>query len=156
MPMQRWMQSAAGGTSQRLKPACATVRSRSRIPAPGVETRAAPSSVAKFSSLRLAVRASPPPAIPILRPCGQRVLADPSLSTCARIEKRIPKVANPSKAILSRRGYCNATYYEQLDPAHAERVNVGRANKCNWNASCDLYWQMVGCEEPQMRNANIR
>src|SRR4051812_42185461 len=34
MPMQRWMQSAAGGTSQRLKPACAMMRSRSRIPGP--------------------------------------------------------------------------------------------------------------------------
>src|ERR1700691_2454741 len=32
MPMQRWMQSAAGGTSQRLKPALAMVRSRSRMP----------------------------------------------------------------------------------------------------------------------------
>src|SRR5579884_4040299 len=29
-PMQRWMQSAAGGTSKRLKPGAATVRSRSR------------------------------------------------------------------------------------------------------------------------------
>src|SRR5437016_5485430 len=36
MPMHRWMQSAAGGTSQRLKPAVAMVRSLSRIlpPAP--------------------------------------------------------------------------------------------------------------------------
>src|SRR5947209_20233508 len=33
MPMQRWMQSAAGGTSQRLKPALAMMRSRSRSPA---------------------------------------------------------------------------------------------------------------------------
>src|SRR6516162_7303419 len=32
MPMQRWMQSAAGGTNQRLNPAFATVCSRSRIP----------------------------------------------------------------------------------------------------------------------------
>ena len=29
--MQRWMQSAAGGTSQRLKPAVAMMRSRSRM-----------------------------------------------------------------------------------------------------------------------------
>ena len=27
MPMQRWMQSAAGGTSQRLKPGLAMIRS---------------------------------------------------------------------------------------------------------------------------------
>src|SRR5690242_7881517 len=33
MPMQRWMQSAAGGTSQRLKPGLAIMRSRSRMPA---------------------------------------------------------------------------------------------------------------------------
>src|ERR1700755_2786183 len=32
MPMHRWMQSAAGGTSQRLKPALAMMRSRSRMP----------------------------------------------------------------------------------------------------------------------------
>src|SRR5262245_13937812 len=31
MPMHRWMQSAAGGTSQRLKPAVAMMRSRSRM-----------------------------------------------------------------------------------------------------------------------------
>ena len=30
--MQRWMQSAAGGTSQRLNPAAAMMRSRSRMP----------------------------------------------------------------------------------------------------------------------------
>src|SRR5262245_40531297 len=34
MPIQRWMHSAAGGTIQRLKPAVATVRSLSRMPAP--------------------------------------------------------------------------------------------------------------------------
>src|ERR1700751_2229722 len=34
MPMHRWMQSAAGGTSQRLKPAAAIVRSLSRKPVP--------------------------------------------------------------------------------------------------------------------------
>src|SRR5580658_3373024 len=34
MPMHRWMHSAAGGTSQRLNPAFATVRSRSSRPAP--------------------------------------------------------------------------------------------------------------------------
>src|SRR6266852_3348221 len=32
MPMHRWIQSAAGGTSQRLKPAFAIVCSRSRMP----------------------------------------------------------------------------------------------------------------------------
>jgi hypothetical protein len=32
MPMQRWIASAAGGTSQRLKPAFATIRSRSSKP----------------------------------------------------------------------------------------------------------------------------
>src|ERR1700744_5067050 len=34
IPRERWMQSAAGGTSQRLKPAAAIVRSLSRIPPP--------------------------------------------------------------------------------------------------------------------------
>src|ERR1700722_15881629 len=38
MPMHRWMQSAAGGTSQRLKPAFAIVCSRSRIPIPPLDT----------------------------------------------------------------------------------------------------------------------
>src|ERR1700712_2487304 len=38
MPMHRWMQSAAGGTSQRLKPAVAIVCSLSRNPAPAPDT----------------------------------------------------------------------------------------------------------------------
>src|SRR5258708_4614758 len=38
MPMHRWMHSAAGGTSQRLKPAVAIVLSLSRIPAPAPDT----------------------------------------------------------------------------------------------------------------------
>ncbi len=33
MPMQRWIASAAGGTSQRLKPGLATVAARSSQPA---------------------------------------------------------------------------------------------------------------------------
>ena len=41
MPMQRWIASAAGGTSQRLKPACATVRLRSRNPPPWAEAEPA-------------------------------------------------------------------------------------------------------------------
>src|SRR5215468_1916648 len=46
MPMQRWMQSAAGGTSQRLKPAVAMMRSRSRNPgADPTPVRSACSSV---------------------------------------------------------------------------------------------------------------
>ena len=44
--MHRWMQSAAGGTSQRLKPAFAMVCSRSRIPSPPRDTAPALSSVA--------------------------------------------------------------------------------------------------------------
>jgi hypothetical protein len=36
--MHKWMQSAAGGTSQRLKPAVAIVRSLSRNPAPAPGT----------------------------------------------------------------------------------------------------------------------
>jgi hypothetical protein len=32
MPMHRWIASAAGGTSQRLKPGCAIVRSRESHP----------------------------------------------------------------------------------------------------------------------------
>jgi hypothetical protein len=37
IPMQRWMQSAAGGTSQRLNPALAMMRSRSSNPATGAK-----------------------------------------------------------------------------------------------------------------------
>src|ERR1700724_3730067 len=40
MPMQRWMQSAAGGTSQRLKPDLAIILSRSR--SPGAEPTSPP------------------------------------------------------------------------------------------------------------------
>src|SRR5580692_591634 len=50
MPIQRWMQSAAGGTSQRLKPAVAIVRSLSRMPAPAPVMVPAPSIVAIYSS----------------------------------------------------------------------------------------------------------
>src|ERR1700737_5477306 len=50
MPMHRWMQSAAGGTSQRLKPAFAIVCSRSRIPAPPPDIVPALSMVAIPSS----------------------------------------------------------------------------------------------------------
>src|ERR1700737_5441569 len=50
MPMHRWMQSAAGGTSQRLKPAFAIVCSRSRIPAPPPDIVPALSIVAIPSS----------------------------------------------------------------------------------------------------------
>ena len=38
MPMQRWIASAAGGTSQRLNPAVATIRSRSNTPKDGPDT----------------------------------------------------------------------------------------------------------------------
>src|SRR5579883_189038 len=44
------MHSAAGGTSQRLKPALATVCSRSRIPAPAPDTGPAVSAVAIIAS----------------------------------------------------------------------------------------------------------
>ena len=44
--MQRWMQSAAGGTNQRLNPAFATVCSRSKIPCPPPDIVPALSSVA--------------------------------------------------------------------------------------------------------------
>src|SRR5687768_2832138 len=36
MPMHRWMARAAGGTSQRLKPGLAMMRSRSRRPTPPI------------------------------------------------------------------------------------------------------------------------
>src|SRR6516162_394275 len=51
MPMQRWMQSAAGGTSQRLKPALAIVCSRSRTPSPPLIVPAV-SAVAIHASLQ--------------------------------------------------------------------------------------------------------
>src|SRR3954452_19701536 len=50
MPMQRWMHRAAGGTSQRLNPAVAMVRSRSRKPAPAPESVPALSMVDMHSS----------------------------------------------------------------------------------------------------------
>jgi hypothetical protein len=42
MPIQRWIASAAGGTSQRLNPGCAMIRSRSSKPVPGGMTAAFP------------------------------------------------------------------------------------------------------------------
>src|SRR5262249_55730385 len=52
MPMQRWMQSAAGGTSQRLNPAVAMMRSLSRIPgAAPVAPRAIVSPIAVIAFL---------------------------------------------------------------------------------------------------------
>ena len=48
MPMHRWMASAAGGTSQRLNPAPAIVRSRARKPGV-VRTSAVDMSLAPLS-----------------------------------------------------------------------------------------------------------
>src|SRR5579871_1174520 len=50
IPMQRWMQRAAGGTSQRLNPAFAMMRSRSSNPGPDAKLRSACSSVVIRSS----------------------------------------------------------------------------------------------------------
>src|SRR5262245_26445374 len=51
MPIQRWMQSAAGGTIQRLKPGLAMMRSRSRIPVPdsGKSIAVSTAAIAHFS-----------------------------------------------------------------------------------------------------------
>src|ERR1700733_1974928 len=51
MPMHKWMQSAAGGTSQRLNPALAIVRSRSRSRPAGPMRLPACSIVVTLSSL---------------------------------------------------------------------------------------------------------
>src|ERR1700710_1202549 len=50
MPLHRWMHSAAGGTSQRLKPAVAIVCSLSRIPNPPPVIVPAPAYVLILSS----------------------------------------------------------------------------------------------------------
>src|SRR5215475_12687901 len=50
MPMHRWMHSAAGGTSQRLKPAAAIVRSLSRKPVPAPAIVPAPLLIVVISS----------------------------------------------------------------------------------------------------------
>src|SRR5262245_28903570 len=53
MPMHRWMQSAAGGTIQRLKPGLAMMRSRSSNPIPETGKSSVVSKVAIASSLQL-------------------------------------------------------------------------------------------------------
>src|ERR1700692_2905349 len=79
MPMQRWMQSAAGGTSQRLTPAFSIVCSRSRIPPPAPSIVPALSTVAIHPSLA-AARAGhvctydPLPSTPsTFTRCGSRI-----------------------------------------------------------------------------------
>src|ERR1700754_3426755 len=59
IPIQRWMQGAAGGTSQRLKPAVAMVRSLSRIPNPPPVSVPAPSNVLIASSHAAALDGCP-------------------------------------------------------------------------------------------------
>src|SRR5471032_2989178 len=52
MPMQRWMAKAAGGTSQRLNPGCAIIRSRSSSPVPGGMPAALPTlAIVVFSQI---------------------------------------------------------------------------------------------------------
>src|SRR6187551_887513 len=53
MPMHRWMHRAAGGTSQRLKPAVAMMRSRSKMPGVPGKAPAVPIVVMKTPMRRL-------------------------------------------------------------------------------------------------------
>ena len=49
MPMQRWIASAAGGTSQRLNPGLAMMRSRERSPGARCPTPTVAAAIARFS-----------------------------------------------------------------------------------------------------------
>src|SRR5476649_151963 len=60
MPMQRWMAKAAGGTSQRLNPGCAMIRSRSSSPVPGGMPAALPTfAIVVFSQITFVFCLSP-------------------------------------------------------------------------------------------------
>src|ERR1700704_6864848 len=92
------MQSAAGGTSQRLKPAVAMVRSLSRNPPPAPDM---------LPALLIVVIVSSPNSMPLL---GMSAVHDPvilspslgsfprrrvHLSRCARIAERIREFQHP-------------------------------------------------------------
>src|SRR5690349_5228020 len=92
MPMHRWMQSAAGGTSHLLNPAFATVCSRSKIPnsEPGTDLPAL-STVAIRPSLQ-----PPAPGVPaVYDPIPQKVSHDPA--TAAHTNTRTRRIDGASK-----------------------------------------------------------
>src|SRR5580692_751999 len=94
MPMHRWMQSAAGGTSHLLKPAFATVCSRSKIPnsAPGIDLPAL-STVAIRPSLQ-----PPAPGVPaVYEPNSPKVSHD--AATAAHTNTRTRQIDGTSKPI---------------------------------------------------------
>src|SRR5277367_5719285 len=127
MPMHRWMQSAAGGTSQRLKPAAAIVRSLSRIPPP------APDMVPAL--LIVVIRSSPAqPPLPdmsaVLDPVVQSPSADQHPRCCSAANLpdapgspgRIRKVSTPAptryahKPLRTHKALCGLTS-RMSDPA---------------------------------------
>ncbi len=91
MPMHRWMQSAAGGTSQRLKPAVAIVCSLSRKPAPAAATRPALLTVVIDTSPAAAIASGSvcvfdPVSAPLR--CSALILAAPHNSSMRRDQPR--------------------------------------------------------------------
>src|SRR6267154_2387555 len=102
MPMHRWMQSAAGGTSQRLKPAVAIVRSLSRIPPP-------PPDIIPASLIVVVIDfyLQPPfraccrfdPVVPVLHAPSSH-LQFRTIFECARIAKRIREFQHQMRAVM--------------------------------------------------------
>src|SRR5215469_1167923 len=127
MPMQRWMHSAAGGTSQRLKPAFATVCSRSRIPAPAPVMVPAVSAVAIRSSLRLPMRATP---FAILLSSTRwdalwSIAAVQHVSQCARMQKAHSKIPTPALWSYARCWRAKWGGHRTRDSAPLRRRRIG-------------------------------
>ena len=93
--MHRWMQSAAGGTNQRLKPAVAIVRSLSRNPgaAPGTAPALLIVVIAVFPLAHSDLGISP--SIPSPMQWNSAHLAAPRASGMREIDKRILKYQTP-------------------------------------------------------------
>src|SRR4051794_9581403 len=118
MPMQRWMHSAAGGTSQRLKPAVAMVRSRSRKPAPAPESVPALSIEAIHSSPKATLLSGPP-----LRSRSSAVAAQPvSLLLRTMIDARQDRRAHPKTLTPNRGDYARRHARASFDGPFAPHI----------------------------------
>src|SRR6516165_3295038 len=136
MPMQRWIQSAAGGTSQRLKPAAAIVRSLSRIPTPAPVMVPAVLAVAIYSSMQPPVPDGSAFCDPVV-PASQ---ARPALLLCIILvlrqdRKAHPKMQTPVAAHYAQRRHAGRKDWETPSGSGA-RLNLRvLAEKTNWDRS---------------------
>src|SRR3954462_14851743 len=138
MPMQRWMHRAAGGTSQRLNPAVAMVRSRSRKPAPAPESVPALSMVDMHSSPEAALLNGLP-----RRSCSSACSAA-FVPAAPHNDRRAPGSSRASETLnpLTLGAMPDATA-GLLSMAHLLRISQARldlrvsAEELNWGRSGD-------------------